>query len=192
MSLAHALAKQELALALVAEGGEKWVDSEEEVLEADYRTQSEEEEDDSATSASAPYDANAAFVAARCDANAAFVAAFAAASEENARASASASADAGAGASDRAVASAIASAFASVTASAYFDTSVALAAASTPTSALSARRWEKVGDMQEMLLEFQAAERARRKADKEAADAHQAHCLIVAKCRRCAEWTAAL
>jgi hypothetical protein len=38
MSLAHALAEQELALALVAEGGEKWVDSEEEVLEADYRT----------------------------------------------------------------------------------------------------------------------------------------------------------
>jgi hypothetical protein len=101
MILAHALAEQELALALVAEGGEKWVDSEEEVLEADYRTQSEEEEDASAASASAPCDANAVFVAAHCDANAAFVAAFAAASEENARASGSASAGAGAGALER-------------------------------------------------------------------------------------------
>ena len=92
--------------------------------------------------------------------------------EENARASASASAGAGASASDGAVASAIASAFASVTASAYFDTSVVLAAASTPTSTLSTRLREKVGDLQETLLEFQGAERARQKVDKEAADAH--------------------
>ena len=41
-------------------------------------------------------------------------------------------------------------------------------------------------------MEFQVVERARQKVDKEAADAHQAHCRIVAKCRRCAEWTAAL
>jgi hypothetical protein len=87
MRLAHELAEQELVLALVAEGAEKWVPSAEEELEADDRTQSEEEEDASAASASAHSDANAAFVDA-----------FAAASEENARASASASAGAGAGA----------------------------------------------------------------------------------------------
>jgi hypothetical protein len=46
--------------------------------------------------------------------------------------------------------------------------------------------------MQETLLEFQVAERARRKVDKEAADAHEAHCLILAKIRRCAKWMASL
>jgi hypothetical protein len=164
---------------LVAEGAEEWIESEEEELEADDRTQSEEEEDANAASASAPFDANDAFVAA-----------FAAASEENARASASASDGAGAGASDRAVA--IASAIASVSAGAYFGTRVALAAASTPTSALGARLREKVEDLQEAMLEFQAAEWARRKADKEAADAHEAHCLILAKIRRCAKWMVSL
>jgi hypothetical protein len=48
---------------------------------------------------------------------------------------------------------------------------------------------EKVEDVQEALLDFQAAKRARRKADNEAADAHEAHCLILAKIRRCTEWT---
>jgi hypothetical protein len=57
---------------------------------------------------------------------------------------------------------------------------------------LGARLREKVEDLQEALLDFQAAERARRKADKEAADAHEAHCLILAKIRRCTEWTASL
>jgi hypothetical protein len=137
------------------------------------------EEDASAASASAPFDASAAFVAA-----------FAAAWEENARASASASA--GAGASDSAVVSAITSAIDSVSASAYFDTNVALAAASTPTSALGVRLRQKVEDLQEAMLEFQVAEWARRKADKEAADAHEAHCLILAKIRWCAKWMASL
>jgi hypothetical protein len=63
-SLAHALAEQELALASVAEGAEKWVESEEEELEADHRTQCEEEEDASGANASAPFDASVAFVAA--------------------------------------------------------------------------------------------------------------------------------
>jgi hypothetical protein len=50
---------------------------------------------------------------------------------------------------------------------------------------LGARLREKVEDVQEALLDFQAVERACRKADKEAADAHEAHCLILAKIRRC-------
>ena len=35
-------------------------------------------------------------------------------------------------------------------------------------------------------------ERARQKVDKEAADAHKAHCRIVATIRRCAKWMASL
>jgi len=216
-SLAQELAEQELALTLVAEGAEAWVESEEEALEDDDRTQSAEEEDASAASASAAFVAapaaasevnagasdgavanaiasafTAASASAPSDANAAFVAAFTAASEENARAGASASAGAGAGASDSAVASAIASAFASAGAGAYYDTSAALAAASIPTSALSARRREKVEDLQEALLVFQVAERARQKVDKEAADAHGAHCRILVTIRRSAKWMASL
>ena len=42
-SLAQELAEQELALALVAEGAEEWVESEEEALEDDDRTQRSEE-----------------------------------------------------------------------------------------------------------------------------------------------------
>jgi hypothetical protein len=96
-----------------------------------------------------------------------------------------AAARAGAGASDSAVASAIASAFTSAGAGAYFDTSAALAAASTPIFALSPRLREKVEDLQDALLEFQVEERARQKVDKEAADAHGAHCRILAMIRRC-------
>jgi hypothetical protein len=214
-SLAQELAEQELALTLVAEGAEAWVESEEEALEDDDRTQSAEEEDASAASASAAFVAapaaaseENASASAPSDANAAFVAAFTAALEENARAGASASAGAGAGASDSAVASAsagagagasdsavasaIASAFASAGAGAYYDTSAALAAASIPTSALSARRREKVEDLQEALLVFQVAERARQKVDKEAADAHGAHCRILVTIRRSAKWMASL
>ena len=47
-------------------------------------------------------------------------------------------------------------------------------------------------DLQEALLEFQAAEWARWKADKKAADAYEAHRLILSKIRRCAKWTASL
>ena len=132
----------------------------------------------------------AASASAPSDANAAFVAAFTAALEENARAGASASA--GAGASDSAAANAIARAFASAGAGAYFDTSAALAAASTPTFAMSPRLREKVEDLQEALLEFQAGERARQKVDKEAADAHGAHCQILIMIRRSAMWMASL
>jgi hypothetical protein len=57
---------------------------------------------------------------------------------------------------------------------------------------LGARLREKVEDLQETLLEFQAAEWARRKADTEAADAHEAHCRILATIRRCAKWMASL
>jgi hypothetical protein len=49
-----------------------------------------------------------------------------------------------------------------------------------------------VGDLHETLLEFQVAERARQKVDKEAADAHQAHCRIVVTIRWCAKWMASL
>ena len=47
-------------------------------------------------------------------------------------------------------------------------------------------------DLQEALLEFQAAEWAHRKADKKAVDAYEAHRLILSKIRRCAKWTASL
>jgi hypothetical protein len=57
---------------------------------------------------------------------------------------------------------------------------------------LGARLREKVEDLQEVMLEFQAAEWARWKADKEAANAHEAHRLILAKIHRCAKWTASL
>jgi hypothetical protein len=59
---------------------------------------------------------------------------------------------------------------------------------------LGARLREKVADLQEALLEFRAAEWARRKADKKAAGAYmyEAHCLILSKIRRCAKWTASL
>jgi hypothetical protein len=187
-SLAHALTEQKLARASIAEGAEEWIGSDEEeelasiAEEAEEWFQSEEDEDASANASD-----NAHF-----DASATFVAAFAAASEKDARASASAGAGAGASATDSAVASAVASAIASVSASAYFNASPALAAASTPTSALGARLRGKVEDLHEALLDFQAAELARRKADKKATDAHEAHRLILSKIRRCAKWTASL
>jgi hypothetical protein len=41
-------------------------------------------------------------------------------------------------------------------------------------------------------VEFQVVERARQKVGKEAADAYEAHCRILAKIRRSAEWMASL
>jgi hypothetical protein len=190
--LTQELAEQELARAFIAEEAEEWIGSEEEeelelasiAEEADERTQSEEEDASANASASDYFDASAAFAAA-----------FAAASEEDANARASARASASAGASDSAIANVIASAIASVSACAYFDASwrsAAFAASSTSTSALGARLREKAEDLNEALLEFQAAEGARRKADKEAADTYEAHRLILSKIRRCAKWTASL
>jgi hypothetical protein len=75
---------------------------------------------------------------------------------------------------------------------AYFDTSATLAAASTPTFALSPRLREKVEDLQDTLLEFRVGERARQKVDKEAADAHGAHYRILTVIRRNAKWMASL
>jgi hypothetical protein len=100
------------------------------------------------------------------------------------------SASASASASARARASAIANAIAS--ASADFHASAAFAAASTSTSASSARLREKTGHLKEALLEFQAAEWARRQADKKAVDAYEAHSLILSKIRKLTEWTASL
>ena len=51
---------------------------------------------------------------------------------------------------------------------------------------------EKAEDLNEALLEFHAAEWARRKADKEAMDAYEAHLVILSKIRRLAERTVAL
>jgi hypothetical protein len=53
--------------------------------------------------------------------------------------------------------------------------------------ALSPRLREKVEDLQDALLEFQVAERARQKVDKEAADAYEAHYRILAMIRRSAK-----
>ena len=51
---------------------------------------------------------------------------------------------------------------------------------------------EKAEDLNEALLEFHAAEWARREADKEAKAANEAHRLILSKIRRCAKWTVSL
>jgi hypothetical protein len=89
---------------------------------------------------------------------------------------------------------------ASASASVYFDASAAFtaaseedasasasaafAAASISTSASGARLREKAEDLNEALLELEVVEWARRKADKEAADAYEAHRLILSEiCR---------
>jgi hypothetical protein len=81
---------------------------------------------------------------------------------------------------------------ASASASAYFDASAAFAAASISTSALGARLREEAEGLDGALLKLHAAKWACREADKEAADAYEAHRLILSEVRRCAEWTASL
>ena len=141
-SLAHELAKQELASAAFAAASEEDASA---AFAAAFDTSAAfaaASEEDASASASIYFDASAAFaVASEEDASAAFAAAFdasaafATASEEDARASASASV--------------------------YFDASAAFA--------------------------FAAAF-----LDKEAADAYEAHCRILAKIRQCAKWKASL